>query len=64
MPEKSEKKTVQAEQPKAITFKCQFCGENKPLADLLMMRQYYPILSACKDCAKGPKVESVCESQN
>jgi hypothetical protein len=63
MPEKSEKKTAQTEQPKSIMFKCQFCGENKPLADLLMMRQYYPILAACKECAKGPKAEAVQESE-
>jgi hypothetical protein len=62
MPEKSEKKTAQAEQPKEITFKCQFCGEIKPLADLIIMRQYYPVMSACKECAKGPKFEAVQES--
>jgi transcription elongation factor Elf1 len=58
MSEKSEKKTAQTEEPKPITFKCQFCGENKPLADLQIMRQYYPVLSACKDCAKGPITET------
>jgi transcription elongation factor Elf1 len=61
MPEKSEKKIVQTEQPKTVMFKCQFCGESKPLDDLLMMRQYYPVLTACKECAKGPKVEAVQE---
>lgn len=63
MSEKSEKKSVQIEQPKTIMFKCQFCGQDKPLDDLLMMRQYYPVLSACKECAKGPQVEAVQESK-
>jgi transcription elongation factor Elf1 len=62
MSEKSEKKTAQTEQPKPIMFKCQFCGESKPLADLMIMRQYYPIISSCKECAKGPKTEAVQES--
>jgi len=64
MSEKSEKKTVQPEQLQPIMFKCQFCGESKPLADLIMMRQYYPVIAACKDCANGPKVKPVQDSQS
>ncbi len=58
MSEKSVKKVTQVEEPKPIMFKCQFCGENKPLNDLQIMRQFYPVLSACKDCAKGPITKS------
>jgi len=58
MSEKSEKKIAQTEEPKPIVFKCQFCGENKPLNDLQIMRQYYPVLSACRECAKGPKTQA------
>jgi transcription elongation factor Elf1 len=57
MPEKTEKKITQPEQRKPIMFKCQFCGEEKPLADLVMMRQYYPLMAACKSCSNGPKVD-------
>lgn len=58
MSDKSGKKPIQTEKPKRIMFKCQFCGENKPLLDLIMLRQYYPVISACKDCAKGPRVKA------
>ncbi len=64
MSEKSEKKTVQVEPPKTIMFKCQFCGESKPMDELVILRHYYPILSSCKECAKGPITESVLESKN
>ena len=58
MSDKSGKKVTPVEEPRAIMFKCQFCGESKPLKDLQIMRQYYPVLSACKECAKGVKVEA------
>jgi hypothetical protein len=61
MSEKSEKKTVQVEPPKPIMFKCQFCEETKPMEELVILRQYYPILSCCRDCAKGPRTESKLE---
>jgi hypothetical protein len=64
MPEKSEKKTVQTEQPKEIMFKCQFCLEKKPLSELVMMRQYYPVLTACKTCARKPQVKETKDSEN
>jgi hypothetical protein len=50
---------VQANQPPAtqvaspeIVFKCRFCGESKPLVELVMIRHYYPPLAACGDCFK------------
>ena len=63
MPDKTEKKTVQYEQAKTTMFTCKLCGEKKPLAELVILRQYYPVLSSCKECAKGPRVEAVQETQ-
>lgn len=63
MSEKSEKKTAQVEPPKTIMFKCKFCGEDKPLDELVILRQYYPILSCCKECSKGPTTQAVPESE-
>jgi transcription elongation factor Elf1 len=53
---KTDKKAVETIKDKEIVFKCKYCGETKPLSDLVVMRQYYPQLSACKNCAMGPKI--------
>jgi hypothetical protein len=37
---------------KAINFKCQFCGEERPLDQMVILRQYFPPKSACKECAR------------
>ena len=52
MPGESKIKKVEPT-PKEIFFKCKFCGQTKPFCELVVLRQYYPQLSACKDCAKG-----------
>ena len=52
---KTEKKTVEAKKESEIVFKCKFCGETKPLSELVVMRHYYPQISACKKCARGTK---------
>jgi hypothetical protein len=36
-----------------IMFKCKICGESKPLSDLVVIKNYYPQLSACRACARG-----------
>ena len=64
MPEKSVKSNVIVEQPKLIMFKCKFCGESKPLDEMVILRYYYPILAACKECAKGPRAEAAVELSN
>jgi hypothetical protein len=33
-----------------ISFRCRFCAQDKPLSDLVMLRQYYPPLAACHEC--------------
>jgi transcription elongation factor Elf1 len=59
MSESNEKTVGEAVQNREITFTCKFCGENKPLSDLVVMRQYYPQITACKTCAIGTRnVES------
>ncbi len=63
MSDKSEKKTTQPESAKTLMFTCKICGESKPLDDLVILRQYYPVLSSCRECSKGPKVEAVQNSQ-
>jgi hypothetical protein len=55
MSEKTVKKGEAPVQLREIVFKCQFCGETKPLADLVVLRQYFPQKSACKACATKPK---------
>jgi transcription elongation factor Elf1 len=49
--EKSKSQPVQPEE-KPLVFTCKFCGETKPLSELVIMRQYYPQLAACKDCSR------------
>jgi ribosomal protein L32 len=53
MPEKSGKKAVAKNSEKQILFKCKFCGEMKLLNDMIVMRQYFPQISVCRDCAKS-----------
>jgi|WetSurMetagenome_2_1015567.scaffolds.fasta_scaffold192018_2 hypothetical protein len=36
-----------------IIFKCKICGESKPLSDLVVIKHFYPQISACKVCARG-----------
>jgi transcription elongation factor Elf1 len=55
MAAKTEKKVVEVVPEKEITFKCKFCGEEKPFCELVVMRQYYPQIAACKKCAIGTR---------
>jgi len=60
MAAKSEK--IAPVKPADILFTCKFCGETKPLKDLIVIRHFYPQLSACKECAQAKKiVEPVAE---
>ncbi len=62
---KTEKKVVEVVPEKVVMFKCKFCGEEKPLSELVVMRQYYPQIAACKPCSIGTRnaedVEEVVE---
>lgn len=33
-----------------VVFHCRFCSQDKPLAELVMLRQYYPPLASCQEC--------------
>jgi hypothetical protein len=55
MPGKSEKKSEETTKARTISFKCKFCGESKPLSDLVVLNQYFPPLPACSACATAPK---------
>ena len=53
MSAKADNKKTETPPPQEILFKCKVCGETKPLSELVIMRQYYPTISACKVCARG-----------
>ena len=56
MPEKAEKKSIDSSPDKEIVFTCKFCGETRPLRDLIVMRQFYPPIAACRDCARAARI--------
>jgi hypothetical protein len=58
MTEKTGNKSPETNQRKEILFKCKFCGETRPLSELIMIRQYYPQIPSCKACAKNTKTAS------
>lgn len=41
-----------ASRPKEIAFKCRFCGEQKPLDDMNVLRRFFPPLVACRACER------------
>ena len=54
MAAKSEK--IAQVKPADITFTCKFCGQSKPLQDLIVIKHFYPQMSACKECAQAKKI--------
>ncbi|MDP2873414.1 MAG: hypothetical protein Q8P31_12875 [Bacillota bacterium] len=48
-----EKKSPDAIGMKEITFKCKFCGKNKPVDELRILTRFFPRLVACRECEKG-----------
>jgi len=48
------KKINQSESEKyqQVTFKCRFCGEIKPLQEMVRMTRFFPPVVACSGCAK------------
>ena len=36
-----------------ITFHCKFCGESKPLSEMIFITRFFPVLVACRDCEKA-----------
>jgi transcription elongation factor Elf1 len=56
MPKKTENQSGQTDNQE-IMFKCKFCGETKPLSEMVLMRQYFPQIAACKSCSRTPITE-------
>ena len=53
------KETVkEAPKEKEIMFVCKFCGQTKPLSEMIMIRNLYPQLASCKECARVTKSPS------
>jgi hypothetical protein len=56
MPAKTDHKSEEQKEPAQeteILFRCKFCGENKPLSELIMIRNYYPPMGACNACFRA-----------
>jgi transcription elongation factor Elf1 len=56
MAAKAEKFIPAVVQLKPIFFTCKFCGESKPLQDLIVIRRFYPQLTACSECARSKRI--------
>jgi hypothetical protein len=39
-------------QPREITFLCQMCQKQKPLAEMRLVTRFVPPLVVCQDCAR------------
>jgi len=38
---------------KEITFRCKFCGEDKPLSEMRTVNRFFPPLIVCAKCEKS-----------
>ena len=56
MAAKTEKTTPVVTPLKPIFFTCKFCGESKPLQDMIIIRRFYPQLTACSECARSKPI--------
>jgi hypothetical protein len=55
--------TEKTQNEKEVVFKCHFCGATRPLSDLVVIRHYYPNITACSACARGTPVVPAEEGQ-
>jgi hypothetical protein len=46
------KKPNEEKKDREITFKCKYCGKNKPLEDMRRIDRFSPPLVACRECEK------------
>jgi transcription elongation factor Elf1 len=48
------KEEEKAEEPRPlnITFRCQRCGKERPLADMRSVTRFNPVMIVCKYCQK------------
>jgi transcription elongation factor Elf1 len=33
-----------------ITFTCKFCGESKPIGEMILQTRFFPVLASCREC--------------
>lgn len=52
MPAAKIKKQQEPEKTDKITFKCNFCEEEKPLNEMRILNRFFPPVVACRDCEK------------
>ncbi|HEY83126.1 MAG TPA: hypothetical protein G4O01_07580 [Dehalococcoidia bacterium] len=50
--ETSKKEPLEAKETKEITFRCKYCGQNKPLSEMRRITRFFPVLIACRDCER------------
>lgn len=36
---------------KETTFTCRYCGEEKPLTDMVVLSRFFPPVTVCRGCA-------------
>jgi hypothetical protein len=51
MSDKEANQSMAAEH-QTVTFKCKFCGEVKPLKEMVRITRFFPLIVACADCEK------------
>ena len=49
---KMEKQPSETANTEEVTFKCRFCGETKPLAEMRILTRFFPQIVACRNCEK------------
>ena len=37
---------------KELTFKCKFCGESRPLSEMVTLPGFFPPIVACRACER------------
>jgi len=50
--EPQEKEKPDLNETREITFKCKYCGKEKPLNDMRMITLFFPPLVACQECER------------
>lgn len=46
----TEVKKRKKSQEKIVTFKCQFCGESRPIKEMTVIARLFPLTLACRKC--------------
>jgi len=46
------KESAEEKKAREITFKCKYCGKDKPLDDMRRIDRFFPPLVTCRECEK------------